>query len=78
MHIDDNQEEKDNKDSKKVMFIKKLYVQPLVPLPAFLMDLLKDQYRKDSDLQVSIIKDLCQNPLTNDDSAESLQQLNDV
>lgn len=88
MHIDndknkdkDKDEEKNsdnnNDDPKKVIFIKKLYVHPLVSLPGFLMDLLKDQYRKDSDLQISIIKDLCKNPLKISDD-ESLQQLDDV
>eukprot|EP00484_Ammonia_sp_Unknown_P023629 CAMPEP_0197028962 /NCGR_PEP_ID=MMETSP1384-20130603/8526_1 /TAXON_ID=29189 /ORGANISM="Ammonia sp." /LENGTH=321 /DNA_ID=CAMNT_0042458045 /DNA_START=14 /DNA_END=979 /DNA_ORIENTATION=- len=81
---DDNEEKTDaddqNKGKNKVKFIKKLFVYPIVPMPGFLMDLLKEQYQKDSDLQISIIKDLCEEPLVTDkeDQNEPLQQLQDV
>jgi len=78
MRISAVDEEKQNDSKVGVVFIKKLFVQPIVPMPAFLMDLLKEQYKKDSDLQISIVKMLCEHPLTSDDDDESLQQLQSV
>merc|ERR1712244_106541 len=79
MHVKIENEEKENHDEKvKVMFVKKLFVSPIVPMPQFALDALKEQYRKDSDIQIKVIKALCKNPLSQNGQNESLQQLKDV
>jgi len=79
MHITSiNEEQKENDKKVKVIFVKKLFVSPIVPMPQFAMDALKEQYRKDSDIQIKVIKALCKNPLSRNGQNESLQQLKDV
>ena len=79
MHvISENEEEKEKDKKVKVMFVKKLFVSPIVPMPQFVMDALKEQYQKDSDIQIKLIKALCENPLSQPDQNDSLQQLKDV
>eukprot|EP01083_Nonionella_stella_P069547 185443_1 len=74
---DENKTDKENDGKVKVVFIKKLYVHPIVPMPQYALDLLRDQYRKDSDTQVQLINNLCQKPLAFDTN-DTLQQLDDV
>merc|ERR1712129_479764 len=79
MHVSDEQKNDDNTSHNiKVKFVKKLFVSPIVPVPEFAMDMLKEQYRKDSDIQVKIINELCKNPLAKHGKNASLQQLKDV
>merc|ERR1712013_389808 len=77
MHIkkgDDSEEKNENeKAAVKCRFIKKLFVHPIVPIPGFALELLKKQYREYSELQMDIVRNLCEKPLNAD-----LQQLDDV
>merc|ERR1711879_42513 len=83
MHIsdgnDENEEQKNENDSHenkgdRIVFIKKLYVWPIVPVPGFVLDILKDQYTKDSELQMQIIKKIIETSLKKD-ADEALEQL---
>ena len=62
--LDDANEEKKNENESngdKLVFVKKLYVWPIVPVPAFVLRILKDQYKKDSQGQMQIITNLISN-----------------
>eukprot|EP00483_Globobulimina_turgida_P004405 UN04414 len=64
--------------SQKVLFIKKLYIHPIVPMPQFAMDLLKKQYKKDSEIQVKLLNSLISKPLAKHNKNDKLQRLQAV
>ena len=80
---DDDKEQNEEKENEnvnvkkgdRVIFIKKLYVWPIVPVPGFVLDILKEQYAKDSELQMQIIKKIVESQPAEVDDNQALEEL---